>query len=126
MENIFFSIVFAWARTHAMQAGINAATAPSTAASGVLTNCATETSSKKVIQIALIKATDAAVHLIYRSLVFLRICFALYGLFFTLSNYCSDSRLFSFHNEEIIPRAISKSLRKHAYSNILSILTTKK
>ena len=47
-----------------MQALINAATAPSTATSNVFTNCATETTPKKVVQIALIKPTDAAVHLI--------------------------------------------------------------
>ena len=44
-----------------MQALTNAATAPSTAASGVFTNCATETTPKKVVQIAHIKPTNAAV-----------------------------------------------------------------
>ena len=51
-----------------------AATASSIAASNVFTNCATETIAEKVVQIALIKPADAAVHLIFRSLVLLFIC----------------------------------------------------
>ena len=64
---LFLISAFAWGRTHAMQALTNAA-------SNVFTNCATETTPKKVVQIVLIKSTEAAVHLIFRSLVFLFIC----------------------------------------------------
>ena len=65
---------FACGQTHAMQALTNAATAPSIAASGVFTNCATETTPKEAIELGLIKLTNAAVHLILRNLVFLFIC----------------------------------------------------
>ena len=49
-----------------MQALINAATTPGTAASVVNTNCATETTLQKVEQKALIKLTNAAVHLAFK------------------------------------------------------------
>ena len=44
-----------WWQTQTMHALTNAATAPSTAASSLFTNCATETTPKKFVQIALIK-----------------------------------------------------------------------
>ena len=42
LSKIKYLSAFAWGRTHAMQALTNVATAPSTAASDVFTNCATE------------------------------------------------------------------------------------
>ena len=81
-----------------MQALTNAATVPSTAASGAFVSCATETTTK-VVQTAFIKPTDAAVHLIYYELnILLFICVS--WIIFTLSNYGSHSRLFSINNGE--------------------------
>ena len=60
----------------------NAATSPSTAAPNIFTNCATETIPKKIVQIVLMKITGAAVHLVFRSLVFLiYLCYMDYFLY---------------------------------------------
>ena len=65
-----------------MQALINAATVPSTAAFGIFTNCTTKTTPEKVVQIELIKATDTVVHLMFRNLEFLFILFIFFILVF--------------------------------------------
>ena len=93
-----FLSVFARGRTHAMQAQINAATAPCTAA-GLLPTALLRQSPKNVEQIAFIKSADAAVQLIFRSLVFYT--YLSYRDYFLLSS-------FSIYNGEIILRKNSK------------------
>ena len=101
-------------------------TSPSTAASDVFASCATETIQLN-IQTALIKLTDAAEHMVLRSLVFL--IYLCYMDYFSLSQITAATHTsFSIHNEEIIFRIISKqfwlmSNPRHASSDQCSNIT---
>ena len=64
-------VVLGWGQTHAVQALTNAATLPNTAVCHLYQLLYLDNPKRKVIQIVLIQLIDPAVHLVFRSLVFL-------------------------------------------------------
>ena len=99
----------------------NTATSPSTAAFVEISNCTTETVPENNVQIKLIKLTDAALHLVFKLIIFFKL-FTLCYILICIYIFIYFFLIFPFNSMEKFRVCIHKNVSLHPAFSISMVM----